>query len=270
MAGKRVQAQRRAEDGEKNENLDRWLLTYADMITLLMLFFIILWAISNVDVAKYKTIAQSLRTAFTGGNLVIVPSNKQAGSEGIEGSTTPIKAPTATVSQNKHLLFDQAQTFLQPLIQDKRVTLKSNERGLTISIVSDIGFASGSASLSPEAYPILRKVAELLAPIDNVVRVAGNTDNTPIDTPKFPSNWELSAARAISVVKTLVDYGVSPGRLSATAYGDTRPVATNKTAEGMAYNRRVDITVLYSNPFDTAANQITGQNAQQVALPAVK
>ena len=267
MAGKRVQAQRSSSDNEKEENLDRWLLTYADMITLLMLFFIILWAISNVNVQKYRTVAQSIRTAFTGGNLIVVPSKQHAGSEGVNGTVTPVKAPTATVPQNQHLLFDKAQTFLQPLIQDKQVMLRSNERGVTISIIGDLGFASGSAALSPQAYPILRKIGELLGSVNNVVRVQGNADNQPIDTHKYPNNWTLSAARAIAVVKTLIDYGVSPKRLSATAYGDTRPIVSNATPEGRAYNRRVDITVLYSNPFAAKSQQTTSQ-ADQLMVPA--
>lgn len=246
---KRTQPKRSAAGEEKEDNLERWLLTYADMITLLMLFFIILYAMSNLDAAKFKTVAQSISSALTGGNLVLFPAASQAGSMGTEGSAVAVKAPTATTPNNRHLLYDKAMSFLQPLVQDHRVTLTSTAEGLQISIFSDLGFASGSATLSADAYPILQKVAMLIQQTDNPVRVDGYTDSTPTNTDQFPTNWELSTSRAVHVLETLIDYGVQPDRLTAAGHGDTNPIATNDTPEGRAYNRRVEITILDKDRF---------------------
>lgn len=247
--GKRIQPKRARIEEEKEENLDRWLLTYSDMITLLMLFFIILYSMSNLDVAKFKTVAQSISAALTGGNLVLFPDTSQAGSIGNEGSSITTKAPTTTIPNNQHLLYDKAMSFLQSLVEDHRVTLRSTAEGLQISILSDIGFETGSATISSDLYSVLQQVSELISNVDNDVRIDGHTDSTATDTKQFPSNWELSAARAVNVLETLVDYGVDPARLTAAAHADTRPVASNDTAEGRAYNRRVEITILDKDRF---------------------
>ncbi len=243
-------ARRKKRQEWHHENLDRWLLTYADMITLLMLFFIIMYAMSNVDTEKYKELSQALSSVFNGGNFTILLDQTTTGSAGVMSGVKPGQ-PVETKKPGKALgkggssaLRTNATSSLQNLIKSGRVKIIPTETGLAISLVSDFHFGIASADLSPEAMPVLSEVAGFLTQIPNSIVVEGHTDNAAVDTSKWSSNWQLSADRALAVLQGLEAYGVPGKRLSLAAYGDTRPVRPNDTPEGRAYNRRVDIVIM--------------------------
>ncbi len=229
--------------------LGRWLLTYADLITLLMLFFVVLYAMSVVDQKKYETLSESLIAAFHTGSVPIslqqpgALHDAQAGRERyVEGTRKP---PAPVAGRPRLEIYGQAVSFFQPEIRAHRIRVVEDERGLVIQLGADTFFAPGTATFSRDALFVLEKVSEFLRPLPNMLRVEGHTDNTPVAPGgAFPTNWELSSQRAINVLRAFADYGVDEEHLSATAYADTRPMVSNDTPEGRAYNRRVDVTLM--------------------------
>ncbi|HVO39814.1 MAG TPA: OmpA family protein [Spirochaetia bacterium] len=234
---------------EHHEDLGRWLLTYADMITLLMLFFIILYAMSNVDTAKYEQLAQALASVFNGGEFTIFDQNTTGGAGVLPGVISGQRVESRGGGKRagtggQSTLRTQALSSLQNLVKSGRVRVIPTDRGFAISLTSDLYFDSASADLKADMMPVLQEVSDFLARIPNSVIVEGHTDNVPPDGKKWASNWQLSAERALAVLQALQDYGVAPDRMSASAYGDTRPVQSNDTPEGRSYNRRVDIVIV--------------------------
>ncbi len=234
---------------EHHEDLMRWLLTYADMITLLMLFFIILYAMSSIDTAKYSQLAQALASVFNGGEFTIFDQNTTGGVGVLPGVTSGQKVESRGAGKRQgtggqSTLRTQAISSLQNLVKSGRVRVIPTDRGFAISLAADLYFASASAELGADAMPVLQEVSDFLAKIPNSVIVEGHTDNVPPDPKKWSSNWQLSGERAIAVLQALEDYGVPSERLSESAYGDTRPVQSNDTPEGRSYNRRVDIVIV--------------------------
>ncbi len=234
-------------DDEHKEDLLRWLLTYADMITLLLLFFILLYTISSLNIGKYKEIASAISSVFNGANFGLLFDRSNVGSADLS-SPSPNQPAQSPQLRNQRLLFNQTISNLNVLIRQNLVTVTSNQQGVTISLAADALFRSGSASVEQQYYPVLQKVAEFLNGIPNQVRVEGFADNTPVAGTKFTSNWELAAARAINVLQAFEDYGVAPNRMAVVSYGDTKPFMSNSTAEGRAYNRRVDVQILVPPP----------------------
>jgi chemotaxis protein MotB len=262
----------------EHENEERWLLTYADMITLLMALFMVLFSISSVNISKYQTLQQSLKAAFSGSILTGGKAILQSGSESTSAHTpataevpsivplTPdIPKPTQTSSQVAQQIQKALQTTsdaakeqagFKKLAKELNAYAKSHgfsnevqavieERGLVVRVLTDkLLFPSGSATLEPAGTPLLTEVAHLLN-VDqkHPITVEGNTDTQPIHTAQFANNWDLSAIRATTVLTYLIGRGVSEQRLSATGYGDLHPVATNATAAGRSDNRRVDIVL---------------------------
>jgi chemotaxis protein MotB len=234
---------------KEKDRSERWLLTYADMITLLLLFFIILYSISTVNPAKFEAVSQAFANVFNGGPFALFDT-RSAGGAGILEGLTPgqqvkssrggPQAGTGGASQ----LRTQAVSALQNLVKAGKVKVIPTENGFAISLVSDTYFGSASATLNPDAMPVLQQVAEFLGLISNSIVVEGYTDSLPVDTRFWPSNWHLSSARSLAVLQTLEDYGIPQERLSSAAYGETRPVQSNDTAEGRSFNRRVDIVVV--------------------------
>jgi len=227
----------------------RWLLTYADMITLLMLFFIILYAMSSIDTAKYTQLAQALASVFNGGEFTIFDQNTTGGVGVLPGVTSGQKVESRGAGRKQgtggqSTLQTQALSSLQNLVKSGRVRVIPTDRGFAISLMADLYFGSASAELGADAMPVLQEVSDFLAKIPNSVIVEGHTDNVPPDPKKWASNWQLSGERALSVLQSLEDYGVPSERLSESAYGDTRPIQSNDTPEGRSYNRRVDIVVV--------------------------
>jgi chemotaxis protein MotB len=226
----------------KAENHERWLITYADLITLLLVFFIVLYAGSQEDSHKFAILAQGLRSAFNN------PSNSGGGGQSAvflgSGSTNQ-----GGYSQQE-IDFKAIQTMLQQITAQQglngAVHVQDAQNEIDIDLTSDLLFPSGGADLRPEAKPALDAVAQSLQGKPNQIRIEGHTDNIPINTVQFNSNWELSAARATAVLRYLVEIdGLPSQQLYAAAYGDTHPVADNSTPDGRAQNRRAEIVVLY-------------------------
>lgn len=219
------------------------------MITLLMLFFIILYAMSNIDTAKYEQLAQALASVFNGGEFTIFDQNTTGGAGVLSGVTSGQKVESRGAGKRagtggQSTLRTQALSSLQNLVKSGKVRVIPTDRGFAVSLTSDLYFASGSADLGADAMPVLQEVSDFLARIPNSVVVEGHTDNVPPDGKKWASNWQLSGERALSVLQALEDYGVASERLSASAFGDIRPVQSNDTPEGRSYNRRVDIVIV--------------------------
>jgi chemotaxis protein MotB len=248
------------------DNEERWLLTYADMITLLMALFMVMFSIANVNKAKLETLSQSLQEAFSG---KILPGGKSIQQNGAQekpqtpSPTPPIPAITPLVSEASR---QQAQAKAQQE-QDDFIRIKHNvdqyakshglnaklqstitQRGLVIRLLTDkVLFDSGQAQLKPQAGPLLTQVAHLLrlAPGHDVM-VEGHTDNVPIRGSVYPTNWELSTARASRVVRFMVDHGANTMRMGASGYAALHPIASNSTPAGRSRNRRVEIVLLRS------------------------
>ena len=238
-------------------NHERWLVSYADFITLLFAFFVVMYAISQVNEGKYRILSDTLSTAFrnvpgsaSGALTVVNPNAPMPLALPIRKSQPNVKVDE-TRKKNKEKLRNMAKEVnevLAPLVREGQVRVTEGALGITIDINANVLFAPGDARLGPEAVRALLAVAQILAPTDFPIIVEGHTDNTPIGTPQFPSNWELSGVRASSVVRLFIDAGVDPKRLTATGYADQRPIADNLTVEGKARNRRVAITIESKTP----------------------
>jgi len=245
---------------EEHENHERWLVSYADFITLLFAFFVVMYAISSVNEGKYKVLSNSLVNAFN--NTTAKPGGQPIaviqGAPPIQARPVfrPDKLPeqkiieqkkAETRKQMKNVAGDIMEA-LKPLIAQGKVRLLETSRGVTIEINDSILFAPGQATLQPASISAMKAIAEVLASSDFPITIEGHTDNIPISTPQFPSNWELSAMRATTVLRLFNDGGVGAERLTAIGYGDTRPVETNTTPEGRARNRRVSILIDSNRP----------------------
>jgi len=270
--------------GEGEESGERWLLTYADMITLLMALFMVLFSISSVNISKVQSLQESLRAAFSGNILpggkaiakpgstanashaptatplqAIVPISPQsitnpeapthasassAASATAQSAATNISAARAEQSNFEHLKHElDAYAAKHGFGRNVHTTIE--QRGLVIRVLTDsLLFASGSATLDAQGDPLLSEVADLVN-VDHThpLAVEGNTDDVPVHGGIFPSNWELSTARASTVVRYLIGKGVDPQRLTAIGYASLRPIASNSTAAGRALNRRVEIVL---------------------------
>jgi chemotaxis protein MotB len=221
----------------------RWLLTYSDMITLLLALFIMLYAMSEVDKEKYAAVAASIRQAFGGGNQIV---NVGGVGDGVNAPPKPgqVNVQPFDPKAVQDALEKLGKGLAADFERDGRFTVHVSERGLTISLAGNAFFDSGKADLKPEMLPLLDDVAKRLQGLPNDISVEGFTDSDPIHTPEFPSNWYLSVARANRVRDYLESKGIGAGRLIVVGYGETRPLYDNSTAEGKAKNRRVDVVIL--------------------------
>lgn len=253
-------ARKRRKHEEEHENLERWLVSYADFITLLFAFFVTMYAISRVDEQKLGSAVESLQRAL--GSLIPVQISQRE--SGAFTNKTVSFNPTIIGDIEKQIQTSETESFrkLAEEIQKEVENLtggvgKSNppsesqikyiidKRGLVIRVPEAFFFNSGEASIRQEFTPILAALGKSLTKIPNHIRVEGHTDSVPINTPLFPSNWELSTARATSIVRYLLaNHPINPGKISATGYGEFRPIAHNKIADGRMQNRRVDVVVL--------------------------
>ncbi len=215
---------------------ERWLLTYADMITLLMALFIMLYAMSELDKAKYQMIAAALERVF--GGPVVVGTSPGAGT-----GVAPLPVP-GDAARIEEMLQGIGKELYADFARDGRFTVRMSQRGLIISLAGSAAFDSGSAAIKSEFYPLLDAIAERLKEIDNDISLEGFADSDPISTPEYPSNWYLSVDRALRVRDYLESKGIDPERFIVVGYGSTRPVWSNATEEGKAKNRRVDVVIL--------------------------
>ena len=244
---------------EEPENHERWLVSYADFVTLLFGFFVVMYSISSVNEGKYRVLSDALDEAFSKQDIA-ERSDKII--EGEQRPTTfqPIQLDhLMTEQENKEeqlrveikeerrllkRIAEQFEDILEPYIDQKLVEVKRNDFWLELEMKSGMLFSSGEAQLSKSAIPLLKKIVEILRQTHNVLHVEGHTDNIPIDTVEFPSNWDLSSARASSVVKEFVNDGINPARMAALGYGEYHPVADNKSVQGRFKNRRVVLVLI--------------------------
>ncbi len=244
---------RRKNTHEKEPNLERWLVSYADFITLLFAVFVTLYAMSIVDKKKVEQVQASILSSFGIAANAASPVNVVDSSQLAPLPSSP--AETAGETAGSESPYAEGEEFdrikkeiLDRLTADgarNEVKITVNERGLVISLKEAGFFASGSASMQPEALPVLHEIAKAIKGYANTFRVEGHTDNVPVRNQEFLSNWELSTTRALTIVHYLVDrQNLPPDRLSVAGYGEYRPIADNATAEGRRKNRRVDIVML--------------------------
>lgn len=231
-------AKRRSEE-EHAGNHERWLLTYSDLITLLMIFFVVLYSMGQIDNQKFIAVANALGIAMGDGPRIV---EANIGLNGIlEGGGK---------GQENQGELDQTEKQIEEYVETNNLGSLANiymdERGLVVSLNEVLLFELGSADVDAHAKEILEKIGDMIAKLPNYVTVEGFTDDLPIKTAKFPSNWELAAQRAINVSKILIADGVSPEKISARSYGEFRPAYPNTTSENRKKNRRVDIIILKS------------------------
>ena len=220
------------------DDTNRWLLPYADFITLLFAVFVVMYSISNVEESKFKSLSDSLSIALNVKNAenknIIFDSQK---------TNSPIEL---NINKEDHLLEigQQLQNDLAPLVADKKIKITKIKEGIVITINDSLLFKSGQAQIDPNFDMDLRQISDVLKKYPNMIQVEGHTDNNKINSGLYPSNWELSSARASSVVRALIANGVQESQLTAIGYAANQPIESNKTEEGRYRNRRVTIKIL--------------------------
>ena len=239
---------------------DRWLISYADFITLLFAFFVVMYSISNVNQGKYKILSKTLDEVFKKPITSIEPlelSDIASFIGGVDNKETD--APINKTVNNPDdvndysqeipldLLIKEVKDKFKGLIDDGKVSLREEQNWLEIQINSSLLFQTGGSFLTTEAESLIKDLATMLKAFINPVTVEGFSDNVPIENAIYPSNWELSADRATRVVRALIDNGLHPARLSAVSYGSNFPIASNKTVEGRKQNRRVVFLIEKNN-----------------------
>ena len=241
MARKRYQ--------EDTENHERWLISYADFMTLLFAFFVVMYAISVVNVGKYKVLSDALGDAFGGRGAAVVPNTAVEQPFTLPNIVARKRAEAMRREKDRLTMLARDLTAtLGPLVKEGKVRVTQNSRGVSVEINASVLFAPGDAALTEISREALTAVAILLKNDPHQVQVEGHTDDVPISNPLFPSNWELSAVRASSVVRLFIDSGVAPARLTAVGHGANLPVASNDTPDGRARNRRVAVTIISALP----------------------
>lgn len=234
--------------GEGGENSERWLVSYSDFITLLMVLFVVLYSMGQVDVEKYKRLAESMRSVFSlGSPLKVVDAQINVSGGALEdGQAKPIVVPG--IPQGPPQSEEVAGQLTQMLAGSNlgsEVSVQTNIEGVLISLSEKLVFTPGTVDLKPEAYPVLDTIIKMIAPIDNVIRLVGHTDDTPPTDTRYRNNWELSCARALLVADYLIDAGISPERVAISGRGEYQPIFPNDTLEHRALNGRVDIIIVY-------------------------
>lgn len=302
---------------EEHENLERWLVSYADFVTLLFAFFVVMYSVSAVNEGKFRVLSEALAAAFRSNprSLQPIQVGKPAKSPFLPHSQYPDKPPPAAIilaprsqiapprmtnlpKTNIHVGANNAgagqgaqgsagsgaggvaggmakmaadiEKSMSALISKKLVLVRRDKHNLwmEVEIKSSVLFKSGSADVDPDAIPVLWKVANVLRDYPYSIQVEGFTDNVPIHTREFPSNWELSAGRAASVVHLFTDAGVAPDRMAAVGYGQYHPVASNTTEEGRRKNRRVVLVMQANAAAHASATSDQGQAAESPSEPA--
>jgi chemotaxis protein MotB len=293
---------------EEHVNHEAWAIPYGDLVTLLLAFFVVMYAMSSVNEGKYRVLSDSLAAAFAGAPKTLQPiqiGEKQVGSgadvkvslvqQGIlEGQPRSLlvrppiamgkdpkggaqKGPRPGIDEERNLtgaseqamaelaaVADDVEKAMSELIKDNLIVVRRHRSWVEVEIRTDILFPSGSAKLQPQAQIVIRQLAETLKQRPNPIRVEGHTDNLPINTTQFPSNWELSAGRSGSVVHLLTESGIDPSRLVVLGLGEYRPRATNDTPEGRNANRRVVLVIMA-----TEAGAPEGDYAEDRGQPSV-
>jgi chemotaxis protein MotB len=247
---------RRRQPQDDLNNKERWLISYADFITLLFAFFVVMYSVSSVNEGKYKVLSETLTGVFNAPQRSFQPI--EVGDQpqhSLNGPAENVIPPAVTDAprnpemdaqartESLRAMADQLAMEFDELINQGVVTLETSDQWLELNLPNSLLFGSGDAEPHYDAFEVVEKIATVLNNRDNAVKVEGFTDNLPISTPRFPSNWELSVARAAAVVRMLVMEGIEPERLAAVGYGQYQPVARNDTEEGRRRNRRVVLLI---------------------------
>lgn len=232
---------------EAHDNEERWLLTYSDLITLLLGLFVILYAMSKIDAGKYAEFVNAMEGVFGS------PKGIMTG----QGAVVP--AAVSSVQSERQRIIDELRSTMH--LDDRKlpITISVNERGITVHIMEEMLFASGSAVIIRSSLTELDSLAKVLRTLSNDIRVEGHTDDVPINTPAFPSNWHLSVARAVNVGYYLIQHhGLNPERVSVVGYAEYRPLLPNDTPENRARNRRVDIVIMTGSTMAQNVDAVPG------------
>jgi chemotaxis protein MotB len=297
----------REQKHEEHQNHEAWAIPYADLITLLLAFFVVMYAISSVNEGKYRVLSDAMVSAFNGApsaKSAALPVPKDAGGRGgasagainlpvtgtpphsalqpqasnsAQDATNPAHGDLTAVANAEQAqraaaalqqVAQGVEHAMHDLIAKNLVAVRRGDSSVEVEIRTDILFPSGSATLAPGAIDILTRLAESLRSVPNPIRVEGHTDDRPISTRAFPSNWELSAARASSVVHLFSSRDIVPSRLAVIGLGEYRPVKSNTTSEGRNANRRVVIVILSPDSSSDAAPEHGAQAMRPVTAPA--
>lgn len=302
-------ARKRLHQHEEHLNHEAWAIPYGDLLTLLLAFFVVMYAISSINEGKYRVVADALSAAFGGAPRSIKPI--QVGQVQLRGGDfdhpsmidtgarrgpapkVPVEIPmplhrqdrfetsASAPAQNAHseqaaqqqlqALGDKIEQALSSLVENGLVRVRRGRNFLEVEIQSDLLFPSGVATPTATALDTVRKLGSVLRDAPNAIRVEGYTDDQPIRNAQFRSNWDLSTARAVNVLYELIDVGIAPARLAAMGYGEHQPIADNRTSQGRARNRRVDLVILA--PTQGVDSVMQGLDARasadsQASLPA--
>lgn len=216
------------------ENTDRWLLTYSDLITLLLGLFVILYGMSKIDTEKYEQVVTALGGIFGRETSGVLNSNARA----LPGGVSPLQA-------ERNRILATLEKALGSTKKQGLVAFSQNERGVTVHLMEALLFNSGSADLKPSSYKILDTLGSIIKQLPNDIRIEGHTDNVPIHTDRFPSNWHLSVNRAVNTGYYMLNqYGLNAEKVSVVGYAEYRPLVENTNEENRARNRRVDIIIV--------------------------
>lgn len=245
--------------GDKGGGSPAWMTTFSDLMTLLLVFFVLLYSFSVMDVEKFEGFIAALKNqlgVLEAGKTITPNPNIDAGTLGQDYAQAP---------ENIRQVMEELNNYIEANNLSDRVQVEQKRKGLVISLTGEILYQLGRAEIRDQGKEILTRISNILTEIPNDIMIEGHTDDLPIRTNEFPSNWELSTARAVNVIKFLIEEkNFNPARLSAAGYSEYRPVADNSTAAGRAENRRVEIVVLNSqytvNNSDNSDNQIEAEN----------
>ena len=277
----------RRRHAEVHVNQERWLVSYADFITLLFAFFVVMYSISQVNQSKYRVLSETFEHAFNSRQLTTDTTSSnpiekiinpiQVGEPALSPDPSAIDVEQESAGEAASTSSGQLQEIsalvnerFADLINDELVSVSSNELWLQIELKDSILFASGGTDLSLQAQAIFDEIAGILKGYPNPIQVEGYTDNIPINNPRYPSNWELSSARASAIVKLLAARGVAPQRLSAVGFGEFQPVASNEHPAGRAQNRRVALMIAQrkiERPGAPVDQQL--ERAREMSSPAI-
>jgi chemotaxis protein MotB len=247
------------------DNHERWLISYADFITLLFAFFVVMYSISSVNEGKYKTFGVSLGNAFgispptsSESSVIRMTEEERYLKSIVDRRNARLAEQQRKQNERMQKLVNTLNKAMDSFVKKGQMTVSQTSRGVMLDINASTLFAQGDAALSPAAEKTLADVANLLIDGEQFIEVEGHTDNLPINRPMYPSNWELSSARASSVVRLFIDQGVAAKRLTVLGSADNNPVLSNDTPEGRARNRRVTITVLTPESERVTASPLAG------------
>jgi len=241
----------REEEPEEEGGGERWLVSYSDFITLLMVLFVVLYSMGQTDVEKYKQLAESMREAFSIGgsssDVIDLQISEASGSSSEGGEASPIVIPgIPSEAPESEEVADRLTQMLVMSNLGSEVSVQTNVEGVLISLSEKLVFKSGTAKLPSDVYPILDVIIEMLKPIENSIRLVGHTDNQAPEDPKYANNMELSVARAMVVADYLISKGIAPERITVSGRGEYQPIFKNDTEEHRALNGRVEIVVVYN------------------------